>query len=311
MSGGIEASGVTNAALPAIVDTHHHLCDLSENYYPWLMDEPMWKRVLGDYSAIRRSYLIEDFLEDARPQNVVKSVHLQMGWDFRDPVGETQWLQGIADAHGFPHGIVGFARLEADDVEAVLDGHAAFANMRGIRQILNWDPDPVRSFVDRPDYMTDPKWLAGFALLRGRGMSFDLQLYPWQMMEAAALARQFPETQIVLNHAGMPIDRDRESLEVWLRGLRALARAPNVAVKISGLGVGNPDWTEDSIRPLVLATIETFGVGRCMVASNFPVDRLTGSYAATFEAFRAITADFSAAERAALFHDNAVRVYRL
>jgi len=294
-----------------IVDAHHHLCDLGANYYPWLMDEPMWKRVLGDYSPIRRSYLIDEFLADARPQHVVKSVHLQMGWDFANPVGETRWLQGVADIHGFPHGIVGFARLESPDLDEVIDGHAAHRNFRGIRQILNWDPDPVRSFVDRPDYMTDPKWLAGFARLRARSLSFDLQLYPPQMADAAAVARRFPDVQIVLNHAGMPIDRDPDALAMWREGMRTLARAPNVAVKISGLAVAQSEWTVHSLRPLVEHTIDAFGVGRCMVGSNFPVDRLTGSYADVFDTLRTITAGLSTTERRALFHDNAVRIYRL
>jgi predicted TIM-barrel fold metal-dependent hydrolase len=294
-----------------IIDTHHHLCDLEHNYYPWLMDEPMWKRVIGDYTPIRRSYLIGEFLADALPQNVVKSVHLQMGWDFNDPVGETRWLQGIADQHGFPHGIVGYARLEADDIDEVLDGHLAFPNFRGVRQILNWDPDPVRTFVDRPDYMTDPKWLEGFARLSRRGLSFDLQIYYPQMADAYAVARRFPDTQIILDHAGMPIDRDLDSLEAWRVAMRALAQAPNVAVKISGLGVANPGWTVDSIRPLVLFAIETFGVDRCVVASNFPVDRLTSSYAAIFDSFRAITAELSQGDRLKIFHDNAARIYRV
>ena len=294
-----------------VVDTHHHLCDLGANYYPWLMDEPMWKRILGDYTPIRRSYLIEEYLADARPQNVVKSVHLQMGWDFSDPVGETGWLQGIADQHGFPHGIVGFVRLEADNVDQVLEAHEAFPNFRGVRQILNWDPDPIRTFVDRPDYMTDPQWLDGFARLRARSLSFDLQLYHPQMADALAVARRFPDVQIILNHAGMPIERDPESLAAWRSAMQQLASAPNVAVKISGLGVGNPGWTAESIRPLVHQTLEAFGIDRCMIGSNFPVDRLTSSYAAIFEAFRAITAELSLAERHKLFYDNAVRIYRL
>lgn len=294
-----------------MVDAHHHLCDLTQNYYPWLMDEPMWRRVLGDYSSLRRSYLIDEYLADARPQNVVKSVHLQMGWDFSDPVGETRWVQGIADQHGFPHGIIGFARLEADDLDAVLDGHQAHANFRGVRQILNWDPDPVRTFVDRPDYMTDERWLRGFAKLARRGLSFDLQLYHPQMADAGRVAARFPGTQMILNHAGMPIDRDPDSISAWRQAMRKLAAAPNVAVKISGLGVANPGWTVESIRPLVLDTIEAFGPDRCLVGSNFPVDRLTGTYADVFEALRAITSDFSAEDRRKIFHDNAVRIYRL
>lgn len=293
------------------VDAHHHLCDLSRNYYPWLMDEPMWKRVLGDYSAIRRSYLIDDYLAEARPEGVVKSVHLQMGWDFSDPVGETAWVQAVADEHGFPHGIVGYARLEAPGLENVLDGHSRHRNFRGVRQILNWDPDPIRTFVTRDDYMRDPNWLAGFAHLAPRGLSFDLQVYPWQLLEARELAERFPDTSIILDHAGMPIDRDRESLDLWLDGMRELAGAPNVSVKLSGLGVANPDWTVDGLRPIVLDTVEAFGVERCMVASNFPVDRLTGSFRDVFRTFRIITAELTATERGQLFHDNAVRLYRL
>ena len=293
------------------VDAHHHLCDLSRNYYPWLMDEPMWKRVLGDYSAIRRSYLIENYLTEARPEGVVKSVHLQMGWDFSDPVGETAWLQAVADRHGYPHGIVGFARLEAPDSADVLDQHAVHRNFRGVRQILNWDPDPVRTFVDRADYMEDPEWLAGFALLGPRGLSFDLQVYPSQLREARRLADRFPDTTIILNHAGMPIDRDPESLDRWRDGMRSLAGAPNVSVKISGLGVANPGWTVESLRPIVLDTIDSFGVERCMVASNFPVDRLTGTFGDVFRTLRTITAGLTPVERAQLFHDNAIRLYRL
>jgi predicted TIM-barrel fold metal-dependent hydrolase len=93
--------------------------------------------------------------------------------------------------------------------------------------------------------------------------------------------------------------------------MTSLASADNVFCKISGLGMGDWKWTEDSIRPFVLHAIEAFGVNRCMFASNFPVDRLFSSYDAVFDAFKAITRDFSADERRALFHDNAERVYRL
>lgn len=93
--------------------------------------------------------------------------------------------------------------------------------------------------------------------------------------------------------------------------MRALAACPNVAVKISGLGMVDHRWTVDSIRPFVLETIDMFGTGRCLFASNFPVDRLFSDYARLWRAYDALTADLSAAERTALFHDNAVRVYRL
>jgi predicted TIM-barrel fold metal-dependent hydrolase len=294
-----------------IIDPHHHLWDLGRNKYPWLQERPLRPRVEGDVSPIARDYLLEDYRADTRNQNVVKSVAVESGWDPSDPVGETAWLQRLADQHGFPHGIVARATLDAPDVERVLEAHAAYQNVRGIRHIVNWHPDPVKTYVDRPDLIRTAEWRRGFSLLRRFGFSFDLQLYPAQMADAAALAHEYPDVPIILTHAGMPVDRDGQGLDLWRRGMRELAAAPNVAVKISGLGVVDRQWTVKSIRPFVLQTIEAFGVSRCMFASNFPVDKLWSDFDALYAAFREVTEPFSAAERRQLFHDNAARYYRL
>jgi predicted TIM-barrel fold metal-dependent hydrolase len=295
---------------PAI-DPHHHLWDLKRNKYPWLQERPLAPRLEGDIQPIAKDYLIEDYLADIRNQNVVKSVHVECGWDSSDPVGETEWLQWLADKHGYPHGIVARATLDALDVEQVLEGHARHKNIRGIRQAINWHPDPAKTYVDRPDLIRTKAWRHGFGLLRRFGLSFDLQLYPAQMADAAALAHAYPDVPIILNHAGMPVDRDEEGIRLWHRGMRELAAAPNVVVKISGLGTVDWNWTVETIRPFVLQTIELFGVPRCMFASNFPVDKLYSDFDALYAAFREITKPFSADERRVLFHDNAARYYRL
>lgn len=271
----------------------------------------MLKRVFGDYSAIRKDYLIENFLGDIKNQNAVKSVHLQVEYDHHDPVAETRWLQSVADKHGYPHGIVGFADLSSPDVQAVLEAHREYPNVRGIRQCLNFHRDPVKTFIDNAHLMSDSRWRSGYALLKRYDLSFDLQLYYTQMEEATALARSFPDTPIVVNHTGMPVDRLPEEIDAWKKSMKMLASAPNVSCKISGLGMGDWKWTVDSIRPFVLHAIEAFGVQRCMFASNFPVDKLFSSYDDVFNAFKAVTKDFSASERRGLFHDNAERVYRL
>jgi predicted TIM-barrel fold metal-dependent hydrolase len=109
----------------------------------------------------------------------------------------------------------------------------------------------------------------------------------------------------------MPLERTPEELQNWAAGMAALAQAPNVTVKISGLGVANPEWTVDSIRPIVLRTIELFGIERCFFASNFPVDGLFSSYDTLVEAYKTILQDFSLSERQQFFSENAVRLYRL
>ena len=129
--------------------------------------------------------------------------------------------------------------------------------------------------------------------------------------DAAALASDYPDILIILDHAGMPIDRDEDGILLWQRGMRKLAAAPNVVVKISGLGTADWNWTVKSIRPFVLETIEAFGVSRCMFASNFPVDKLYSDFDTLYSAFRQITEHFSVDECRMLFHDNAAHYYRL
>jgi predicted TIM-barrel fold metal-dependent hydrolase len=160
--------------------------------------------------------------------------------------------------------------------------------------------------------MREASWQRCCGLLRRHGLSFDLQIYPRQMAEAAASARMNPDTTIVLNHTGMFIDRGSIAAgREWRDGLRALAACPNVCAKISGLGTIDHRWTVESLRPYALETIDAFGVGRAMFASNFPADRLYSSYAALWTAYGQIFADATPAERDALFRTSAERVYRI
>ena len=295
----------------ATIDPHHHLWDIGHNRYPWLQEDVLKPRLEGDIRAIAKDYLLDDYLRDARNQNVVKSVHIECGWDPADPVGETEWLQKLSDKYGYPCGIVARATLDAPDIERILEAHTSFRGVRGIRHAINWHADPGKTYVDRPDLIKTPAWRHGFSLLQRYGLSFDLQLYPAQMADAAELAHVYPNTVIILEHAGMPVDRDPEGLSLWRRGMRELAAARNVAVKISGLGTVDRHWTVGSIRPFVLDTIEMFGVPRCMFASNFPVDKLFSDFDTLYAAFHQIVEDFSADEIRMLFHDNAARYYRL
>jgi predicted TIM-barrel fold metal-dependent hydrolase len=294
-----------------IVDAHQHFWDLERNYLPWLCDRPAIPFRYGDYDALRRNYLPADYRRDSAGQNVVATVHVETEWDPTDPVGETRWLQEIAAATGLPHAIVAGARLDQDDVEGVLAGHAAFPQVRGIRHKPRASPSPDRIERGAPGSMGDPAWRHGYAMLERFGLSFDLQTPWWHLAEAAALARDFPDTQIILNHTGLPADRSEEGLEAWREAMRTLAREPNVACKISGLGQPGRPWTVEGNGAIVLDTIAIFGVERCMFASNFPVDSLVADFATIFDGFKAIVAHLGAAERAALFHDNAVRLYRL
>jgi predicted TIM-barrel fold metal-dependent hydrolase len=292
-----------------LVDAHHHLWDTAALSYPWLTGPPYAPTVAGDVAPIAMPYLVEDFRREASAFDLHKSVHVDGGCT--DLLAETRWLETVNSKHGIPNAIVAGARLHEAGFAQDLERQIECPLLRGVRQILNWDPDPLLTFTDRPDYMTDSQWLDGFALLQKHGLNFDLQIYPWQMRDAVKLAERFTGTAIVLNHCGMPFHQRGMGFESWRRGMRELARCDNVSVKISGLGMADWNWTVDSIRPIVLETIEMFGTERCMFASNFPVDRLYSSFETLFHAFETIVRDFSAEQQHALFASNAERIYRI
>ena len=247
---------------------------------------------------------------------LVKSVHVQAEWDHdADPVGETAWLQGVADdpgSKGMPNAIIAYANLSDPNVEGVLERHAEHANWRGIRHMLNWSDDkPNFRFAEAGDLISDPQWLSGFRLLEKFNGSFEVQIWPWQLQEAAKLANDIPEVQLVLGHAAMPIGRTPGELREWRKGIEAFGTAPNVSAKISALGMLDQKWTTESIAPFVLDMIDILGVDRCMFASNFPVDSIFSDYETLWNAYSDITSDFSDSERAKLFHDNAEKYYRI
>jgi predicted TIM-barrel fold metal-dependent hydrolase len=294
-----------------IVDAHQHFWDLQRNYHPWLCDpEPIPFRY-GDYSALRRNYLPPDYRRDSAGFDVVKTVYVEAEWDPAAPLAETRWVEEIAAAHGLPTAVVAQGWLDRDDVDEVLAGQAARPLVRGIRHKPAAAARPAEARRGAPGSMDDPRWRRGYALLENHGLSFDLQTPWWHLAAAADLARDFPGTQVIVNHTGLPADRSPEGLAGWRRGLEAVAACPNVALKISGLGRPGLPWTVAANGPVVRDAIAIFGAGRCLFASNFPVDGLAGTFAEIFSGFRAAVAERPPEDRKKLFHDNAVRIYRL
>ena len=293
------------------IDAHQHFWDLGRNPYPWLQDpEPIPFRY-GDYSALKRNYLPADLERDTEGFTPVKTVHIEAEWDRAKPVDETRWLSGLAAATGRPSACVAHVALDGPAVEDTLAQQAAFPLVRGIRH------KPVtaamRADAQRglPGSMDDERWRRGHALLARHGLSFDLQAPWWNLDQAADLARDFPGTQMIINHTGLPVDRSPEGLAGWRAALERVAPCPNVALKISGLGQRGQAWTANANVPIIRDAIAIFGPERCMFASNFPVDSLVAGYETILSGFLAAIADRPDAERRQLLHDNAQRIYRL
>jgi predicted TIM-barrel fold metal-dependent hydrolase len=288
-----------------IVDAHQHFWDPERNYHPWLADKPVAFRY-GDYSAIKRRYLPDDYLRDARNYRVAGTVYVETEWDPRDPIGEMDYVAMLRRDTGYPSVAVAQAWLDRDDAVPVLERLSTFEFVRGVRQKPRVNTAPRDGSAGG---MMDAAWREGFAALTRLGLRYDLQTPWWHLHEAADVARAFPDTQIILNHTGLPADRSAEGIAAWGSAMAQLADCPNVAVKISGLGQPAKPWTAAVNRQVVLRTIDLFGPERCMFASNFPVDSLCGTFDEIFSGFDAITRDFSDGERQQMFSGNPVRIY--
>jgi predicted TIM-barrel fold metal-dependent hydrolase len=310
-----------------IIDAHHHL-----------------------WGAPRDPYLLDDFLADAGGGHDIRAtVFIECDTHYREdgdplfrPLGETAFVAQAAreaDARGGPRvaaAIVGFADLTAGAaIRPVLEAQLAAGEgrLRGLRFISAWHPDAAaRGSMATPPPMLllDPAFRAGFAQLAPLGLSFDAWMYHTQLAELRDLADAFPDTPIVLNHLGGAIgigpyaDRGRHVRAAWSAALRELAHCPNLHLKLGGLGMRlfgfgaherpRPPSSEELAelwRPMVETAVEAFGAGRCMFESNFPVDKAGIGYTTLWNAFKRITARWSASERAALFHDTAARFYRI
>ena len=311
-----------------ICDPHHHLWDHAQSRY--LLDE-----LLADVDS---------------GHNVVSTVFMECaamyragGPDALRPLGETEFVNGIAAmsaSGGYGEGrmcaaIVGFVDLTLGAAAgAALDAHmAASGRFRGIRHASGWDAsDTVRNSHTNPTQglLADETFRAGFRELGKRGLTFDAWLYHTQLPELVDLARSFPHQPIVLDHFGGPLGigpyegRRAEIFERWKTDVAALAECPNVVAKLGGLvmpinGFGfhkrDKPATSDELaaatRDYYLHMIDRFGPERCMFESNFPVDKQSCSYPVLWNSFKKIAAGCSASEKAALFHDTAVRVYRV
>ncbi|WP_375599103.1 amidohydrolase family protein [Devosia sp. Naph2] len=293
-----------------IIDAHQHFWDLDANYLPWLADRPVKFRY-GNYDALKRNYMPADYRVDAGRYELVGSVFIETEWNPADPLGEVAWVSSLRERENLPSVMVAQAWLDRDDAELVLEAHGRTPFVRGIRHKPKSAARAEDIVVGAEGSMGDPAFRRGFALLAPNGLSFDLQTPWWHLAEAADLAEAFPQTQIVINHTALPSDRSEAGLSGWRQALRRVARCPNVAIKISGLGQKGQPWTVEANGPIVRETIDIFGVERCMFASNFPVDSLVASFATIFDGFREIVADFPAADQDALFCGNAARLYRI
>lgn len=277
-----------------IVDTHQHLWDLDLFHYPWLESLP----------TLNRSFGTRDYSEATRGLEIEKSVFVECDVDEPRIPDETRHVLRIADQPDNPvQGVVAAARPEKEGFKAYVQAIVGHPKLKGIRRILHTQPDEIGQ---------GKLFIENVQSLAGYGLSFDICILARQLPIAINLISKSPEVNFILDHCGVPPVKDK-ILDPWREHIRAVSKMPNVTCKISGLvAYADPTtWTAADLRPYVEHVIENFGWDRVMFGSDWPVCTLAATYKQWVDALLSLTAHAGEANQKKLFHDNAIRVYRL
>jgi L-fuconolactonase len=274
-----------------VVDAHQHFWTYDPREYDWIGD---------DLAAIRRDFLPEDLAREIQAAGVDAVVSVQA----RQTLEETRWLLDLAERNDFVAGVVGWVPLASASVADTLAELAASPKLRGVRHVLQGEPDP--------DYAARPDFDRGIASLHGFGLAYDVLVYERQLPAAIALVDRHPDQVFVVDHAAKPRIRDAV-LSPWRERMRELARRPNVFCKLSGMATEADlrGWTRASLEPYADVVLEAFGPARSMFGSDWPVCLAACPYSRWLATVRELCGRLSAAEQEMVLGGTARRAYRL
>jgi predicted TIM-barrel fold metal-dependent hydrolase len=292
-----------------VVDAHSHLINLAELTYPWIQHRSaVLEALLSNYYDAAGDYGVGQYRADTAGQPLGQWVACEFG--AADPVAEAQWIQRCAQLPGGPSAFIAAVDLTSPALGDVLARYRDLPVVHAVRQPLYWAAEPLRRLGRRPDYLDDPAWWRGFERVAGEQLTWDLLVYSEQLPATHRLIESFPQTPIVLEAAGWPLDQSPDGFRRWQDELAAVSRFPNVTLKLQGLALlFGP--SADAVAPWVRAALRIFGPERCLFAAHFPIDRLLWSYRELIQAVRLVLDDLPGEQQQAFFSGSARRAYRL
>jgi L-fuconolactonase len=275
-----------------VVDSHMHFWDQTVfRPYTWLHEVP----------TINHRHTTENLRTEAGDRLPEKIVFVEAGAPWLD---EVKWVESLAAADPRIRAIVAKIAINAGaETVAAIHELRKHPLVRGVRH--HFEHDPL-------DYCARPEFIAGVRLLAEPGFSFDICCKHPQLPAVIQLVQQCPDVRFILDHGGKPGIR-AGVLDSWREYIRALARLPNVVCKFSGFATeaDHQHWTRAQLQPYTDHLLETFGPGRLLFGGDWPVAKLATNYVRWLDTAQELTARLSPPERAALFHDNAERIYRI
>ncbi len=287
---------VADSAPLAIIDTHVHLWNLSQFRLPWLEAT----------SQLHRDFKADDYRQAGEGLNIVKAIYMEVDVD---PSQQEQEARAVAELCHRGQSVLAAAvisgRPSADWFARYIEPFAREPAIKGVRQVLHGPGTP-------PGYCLDDRFIKGVRLLGGLGLSFDLCMRPGELGDGAKLIDACPGTNFILDHCGNA-EVFAPDLTLWKRDIAAVARRTNVSCKVSGIVATTRGraWRPEDLAPIINHVLAEFGPDRVVFGGDWPVCTLGAPLAAWVKALRAVVQDRSPADQRKLFHDNALRIYRL
>lgn len=279
-----------------IIDTHQHLWDLNKFKLPWVKK--------GD--ALDRDYLMSDYLEATKGLNVVKTIYMEVDVEPSQQQAEADFVSEVCKSGKTPMvAAVVSGRPASEGFAKYVTPFKGSPYIKGLRQVLHGPSTPA-------GYCLDERFVKGIRLLGELGLSFDLCMRPTELADAAKLIDACPDTRFILDHCGnAPVQtKDRSQ---WEKDIAEVAKRKSVVCKVSGIvaSAAPGKWKADDLAPIVRHTMDVFGPDRVMFGGDWPVCTLAATFAQWVSALKEIVRDRTEEEQRKLFHDNAMRVYRL
>lgn len=271
------------------IDAHQHYWQTARGDLGWIPE---------GHAVLDRPWLPADLGPHLEAAGVTRTILVQAA----PSVAETDWMLGVADSVHTVAAVVGWIDFADPDHRAHLECWARHPKFRGVR--------PMIQDIADDDWMLRDDLGWAFAALTEMGLTFDLLGLPRHLPNALRLLDRYPDLRCVLDHGMKPRIGAAEGWADWAEGMRRLAEDTPAAVKLSALLTEAPPGADaETLRPYADHLLGTFGAGRIMWGSDWPVCRLRCDYGEWAAMARTLCAALPGEDAAAVFEGTAAEFY--
>lgn len=272
-----------------IIDSHQHFWYYAPETHAWV-DESM--------AEIRRDFLPAHLAPILKENDVDGTIAVQAD----QSILETNFLLDQAEEFDFIYGVVGWVDLQSEQLEAQLDALAHHEKLVGFRHIVQGEQDPL--------FLMRPQFRRGLEIIFERGYTYDLLIYPHQLVAALELLDWFPRAPVVIDHLAKPYIKSG-LWKGWAAMMKVISEYPQVYCKWSGMITESNwfSWEEEDLKPYLDVTAEAFTADRLMFGSDWPVLNVAGTYEKVINVVQNSIREWSEKDQMSVMGGNARRFY--